>query len=228
MSHPPLLLLHGALETSAQFDKLTARLCDHFEVHRFTFHGHGGSAPSDFSLSGFVQQTEAYLDEHQLSDIALFGYSMGGYVALELARRNPEALSKVATLGTILQWSPEKAKQECRFLDPDVIQEKVPHFAKHLEQLHGTSWTDLLHHTESLLKDLGNQPPLNDEVWASLNLPIRIHVGDRDSSADPKATFQVYQQLPQAELAVLPNTPHPFAKVNLDLLIPSLVEFLAT
>ncbi|MGM0589602.1 MAG: alpha/beta fold hydrolase [Bacteroidota bacterium] len=226
MNHPPLLLLHGALETSAQFDQLAAQLSDSFDVHRFTFLGHGPeTAGSELSIDEMAQQTLDYLNDHKIDQVSIFGYSMGGYVALLLSKSHPHRINRIATLGTILRWTPEKAAEEGKLLDPNTISEKVPRFAQHLKKLHGEQWPSMVQATRTMLESLGNQPPLIDSHWPELNLPIRLHVGDRDRSAGLSDTLTIYKQLPNAELSVLPDTAHPFPKVDLDLLIPSLNTF---
>jgi pimeloyl-ACP methyl ester carboxylesterase len=225
MSHPPLLLLHGALETSAQFDGLTAKLCDSFEVHRFTFAGHGDTVGKPLSIDHMVEQTKEYIHDQNLEQPNIFGYSMGGYVGLLMAKQYSQYLSRIATLGTILNWSPSKAEQENRLLNADKIKQKVPQFAEHLSNLHGEQWPELVDHTQNLLTDLGNEPPISDPDWANMTIPVRLHVGDRDQSAQLESTLEVYRKLASGELQVLPNTPHPFVKVDLDYLVTSITKF---
>jgi hypothetical protein len=51
-------------------------------------------------------------------------------------------------------------------------------------------------------------------------------LGDRDQMVSLQETLDVYKALPQAQLAVLPNTPHPIEKVDLSLVSVLVQRFL--
>jgi pimeloyl-ACP methyl ester carboxylesterase len=66
---------------------------DSFEVHTLNFRGHGGRnfGAEDFSIDCFTEDVLNYLEEQNLDEIAILGYSMGGYVALNLAKKTPKS-----------------------------------------------------------------------------------------------------------------------------------------
>src|SRR5262245_23477139 len=111
---PPLLLLHGAVSSSKQFDMLKPLLSDAFEIHALDFPGHGGNEiPSEpFSIPLFTESVLGYMDVKEIRDAFIFGYSMGGYVALSLAINYPERVRKVFTLATKFEWTEEIAMRE--------------------------------------------------------------------------------------------------------------------
>ena len=121
----PLILLHGALGTSEQFDFILPQLKEHFDVHQLNFEGHGNAGPtnSSFRIPYFAENVLGYMDEYRIDQAYFFGYSMGGYVALVLAKNNPERVKGVGTLGTILQWDEEVAERESKYLHPKKMKE---------------------------------------------------------------------------------------------------------
>ncbi|RLB84543.1 MAG: alpha/beta hydrolase, partial [Deltaproteobacteria bacterium] len=130
-----LLLLHGALGSMSQFSALIPFLEDKYRIHTLDFEGHGSSPPKDRLFSGehFGENVLDYLDTNELEHVNVFGYSMGGHVALYLARKWPERIHSIFTLATKFLWTPEIAAHEITFLDPDTIQEKAPRFAMVLQ-----------------------------------------------------------------------------------------------
>ena len=122
-----LLLLHGALGDRTTLEPLRTHLG--VPGVAIDFEGHGALAPAagPLGLDRFAQQTVAWLTEHGPAD--LFGYSMGGYVALVAAARAPALVRSVFTLGTKLEWSPEVAAAAITQLDPAVMRAKVPAYA---------------------------------------------------------------------------------------------------
>lgn len=129
-----LLLLHGALRAKDQLQPLAEALQVNFEVHHLNFSGHGGKPFSEaFTIQQFAEEVLEYISSHQLKNVYVFGYSMGGYVALFLANRYPQTFEKIFTLATKFKWSPELALQEIKMLDPKIIEERIPAFAKTLQ-----------------------------------------------------------------------------------------------
>ena len=61
----------------------------------------------------------------------------------------------------------------------------------------------------------------------AIQCPVRLAVGDRDATVSLEETRDAMRAIPQAQLEVLPGTPHPFEKVPLTRLAWSLAEFLA-
>ena len=166
------------------------------------------------------------MDGASIDQADVFGYSMGGYVALYLAATSPDRVRRVATLATKLAWTPETAARECALLDAATIRAKVPKFAAALEARHtAAGWEALLTNTAELLRELGSRPRLTNEVLASIRQPARIAVGDRDGTVTIDECVSAVRQLPQGELEVFPRTPHPFEKVPIERLAYSLSEF---
>jgi len=166
------------------------------------------------------------MDAANISKADLFGYSMGGYVALHLAASSPDRVRRVATLATKLAWTPEIVARECALLDAATIRTKVPTFAAALEARHiAMGWEALLTKTADLLHDLGARPRITNDALASIRQPVRIAVGDRDATVTIDECVAAVRQLPHGELEVVPRTPHPFEKVPIEHVAYSLSEF---
>jgi len=223
----PIILLHGALGTSDQLKPLAQRIDSERPVHLMNFEGHGAESVSDrpFRMEYFVENVLDFMDQHGIDRADFFGYSMGGYVAMMLAKIHPERVGKITTLGTVLMWSSEVAEREVKFLNPDKIREKVPAFAAELEDRHPAGWENVAAKTKDLLLDLGKNPRISKSEWSSISQPVRIHTGDRDATAGIEQSMAVYRELQNGELMVLPDTPHPVERANIKLLAESLNDF---
>ncbi len=224
-----ILLLHGALGHSNQFDTLKQRLeQNNFTVYTLLFDGHGDNVltTEDISIAYYTQQLNNFLASNNLQDIIVFGYSLGGYVAINHAILFPNKIKSIITLATKFNWSPDIALRETKMLNPDVIKEKVPQYATQLATLHGEeNWQNLLRAIALLMTDLGNQNLLSEQQISTLNIPIQYMVGDKDAMVTVAETIEKFQQTPNASLAVLPDTKHPFEKVGVDLLFTLIVNF---
>jgi pimeloyl-ACP methyl ester carboxylesterase len=224
-----IILLHGALGSKDQLQPLVKVLEDTFQVHSFNFSGHGGRPFPDIPISipFFGEQIAAYMQEANITHANIFGYSMGGYAAMHLAKQQPEKINKLITLATKFHWDEKTAAREVKMLDGKTIQEKVPAFAAQLQQRHAPNdWLTLLDKTSELLTSLGKTNTLPLEDYASIITPCLLLLGDRDKMVTLEETIAVYKQLPNAQCGVLPGTPHAFEQVNLSLLAQLIKEFL--
>ncbi|MBS1636636.1 MAG: alpha/beta fold hydrolase [Bacteroidetes bacterium] len=224
----PIILLHGAVGAADQLEPLKEILsADGRPVYSFSFSGHGHSPfPADeFSIDTFSNELHAFILSHELHKPHVFGYSMGGYVALHLAYKHPDLLGKIATLGTKFKWDPETAHKEIKMLEPDTIQLKVPKFAEALKQRHGASWKDLLFHTSHLMIGLGHHPVLNDDVLENIHNPVMLGLGDFDVMVGLDETLHVRNKLENSSMYMLPNTKHPIESVNAGLLSQMLLSY---
>ena len=226
---PAVLLLHGAIGAAATMRPLARRLAPHFAVHVMDFAGHGAAPapPAPLTVELLADQVAAYLAAHALAPARLFGYSLGGYVALHLAATRPELVARVQTLATKLAWDAEVAAAMNRGLDPAAIRAKAPKLAAALEAMHtGMGCEALLDATRRMLADLSDRPRLTSETWPRITLPVRMSIGDRDTTVSIEETLTAVRALPMGELEVIPGLPHAIEKMDLDLVARSVVEFL--
>jgi pimeloyl-ACP methyl ester carboxylesterase len=224
-----IILLHGALGSKDQLQPLTKVLEHSFQVHNFNFSGHGGRPFPDiaFSIPLFAEQIATFMKDTNIEQANIFGYSMGGYAALYLAKHHPDKINRLITLATKFHWDNKTAAREVKMLDGKTIQEKVPAFAAQLQQRHAPNdWLVLLDKTKELLTGLGAQNALQIDDYTYINTPSLILLGDRDKMVPLEETTAVYKQLPNAQFGVLPGTPHAFEQVNLSVLAEMISRFI--
>ena len=137
----PLLLLHGALGSGDQFNELCTLLRHDYDIHALNFSGHGGNEfpEQDFSIGLFGIEVLHYMEEKKIESASFFGYSMGGYVAMYLAKKLSNKVDAVITLATKFHWDQEIAAKEIKMLDARTIEQKLPAFASQLEKRHDIS-----------------------------------------------------------------------------------------
>jgi len=214
MNH--ILLLHGAIGAIDQVQPLQSILEKELTVHTLNFNGHGGTAfANEFSIGQFATEVADYIRQLGLAPVHIFGYSMGGYVAMYLAAKEPGLVKSISTLATKFYWDEAIAAKEIKMLDAEKIEEKLPAFARQLEHRHApNNWKDLLGKTRDMLVAMGNDNPLKEEVYSTIKTPVLLMLGDRDKMVPLEETVNVYTSLPNAQMAVLPATPHPLEQVD--------------
>lgn len=223
-----LVLLHGALGTARQLAPLAAQLEKDFHVHTFDFDGHGSALSGhDFTMEHFAVNLENYLEQNGINECDVFGYSMGGYVALKSAANGNKSIRRIVTLGTKLEWSPAIAQKETAMLDPEKIAEKVPKFALALEAAHQPNdWKTVLHKTAAMMRELGDQPALGSVDFARIEQPVLLCLGSEDTMVTPAETQAVETQLSQGKFRTVAGAQHPIERVNAEELAGIVREFL--
>ncbi|BEV36431.1 alpha/beta fold hydrolase [Synechococcus sp. M16CYN] len=99
---PPLLLLHGFDSSFLEYRRLAPLLAEHSQLIIPDLFGFGFSprpARATYGPDAVMLHLEALLDNlPQSRPIAVIGASMGGSVAMELARRSPERVKSLLLL----------------------------------------------------------------------------------------------------------------------------------
>eukprot|EP01035_Chromulina_nebulosa_P018803 gene18803-24570_t len=211
-----LLVLHGAIGAAVQMGPLADALRAHYHVHVLDFSGHGGRVIGDapFSIELFARDVLSYMEFHGLARVSVFGYSMGGYVGMYLARHHADRVERVMTLATKYWWDEAVAAKEVLMLNPDKIVAKLPVYAGTLMQRHEPQdWKQALHKTADMMLAMGAHNPLSMDDYAQIDKPCLILMGDRDKMVTLEETLQVYKAVPGAQLGILPGVPHPIEQV---------------
>jgi len=222
-----IVLLHGALGSSHDLAPLALSLKNQgLEVLTFSFSGHAQMAFQPlFGIEQFANELEAFLAEKQLKNLSVFGYSMGGYVALYLAARKQNLIRGIVTLGTKFNWGAEAVEKETRMLEPERMLEKIPGFAKSLALKHGEAWKELVFKTAEMMREINKKQFLTPEIISSLKIPVRLGLADKDQMVSLDETLGVFKNLPNAALYMLPDSRHPIDTVNTELLSRIVLDF---
>lgn len=93
--NPPVLLLHGGNQSAHSWDLVSLHLADRYRVVAPDQRGHGDSEwsrESDYTLGALARDAAALIRDRGLERPIVVGHSMGGMVALLLAKLHPELL----------------------------------------------------------------------------------------------------------------------------------------
>ncbi len=223
-----IILLHGAIGSSQQLISLKEILEDELQVILFDFPGHGGTEmPRTFSIELFANSVVQYMNENNIATASIFGYSMGGYVGMYLAKHFPGRIDNVITLATKYHWDENVSGKEIKMLVPEVIEQKIPAFAETLQHRHTPNdWKEVLSKTAEMLVRLGKKNCLELPDYRSIHQRCLMMIGEKDKMVSIEETEAVYQQLPNGRIEILPATPHPIEQVDIELLSKQITSFL--
>ena len=222
-----MLFLHGALGSASQFDLLRPHLGTETPFYALNLPGHGG-LPLDapYSMEHFADAVLAFLEKEQIAQADIFGYSMGGYVALWLAWHYPGRVRRVMTLNTKLDWSPETAARMSGMFDPEKIELKVPQFAQVLAQTHAPAdWKEVAHGTADFLKSLGDGAGLPPEAFVGISCPVAILRGAFDNTVTEEECRSAADRVPNSFYREIPESKHAIEQVDVAALAREIAAF---
>lgn len=247
---PPLLLLHGLGASGFSWRENIDPLSRHFRVLAPDLPGHGRSpAPldGDYSLEGMIKGIVGFMDRRGIHRAALAGNSLGGSLALLLARDYPERVSAMALL------APAAALTRLPYLFYPL---RLPALGPLLSLLLGP-WIipfalRLVYHRRELITPrvvAGYAAPFRDRrrrlalaalcrqvhlpplaeieaMLADLRQPATIIWGERDRILPVSHAQWLKERLPQAELQILRQVGHAPQEEAPDTVNEIIIDFL--
>lgn len=209
-----LVLIHGALGNQDEFQSVMPYLENQFDVHLYEIPGHGSRKQEleHFDLQTITSDLNGFLSE--IGKSYIFGFSLGGYLALHLATIKSENILGIVTLGTKFRWSPEIAQREIQSLDFQFLKEKAPPFFEYLIQLHGSHLEQLLRSTARFMTKLGENPVLNPTSVEHIAIPIHITRGGKDKMVSLEESLEISSALFSSNYFEVPSFIHPLGFIK--------------
>jgi len=202
---PPVLLLHGAIGNTEEFDNLVpALVAAGYRTIAFDQRGRGRSTWGDrpITYEQMAADTVAMLDELGIDRADVVGWSDGGIVALELALTHPERLGRVVAYGA-------NSRPEGNYPEPQ-MSDQMPAFEDFIADYQRLSPEP--ERFEELLETLGTlitvAPDFTDEELGSISVPVLILDGAEEEFVKPEDTKRMAELIPGAQLVFIPDTGH--------------------
>jgi pimeloyl-ACP methyl ester carboxylesterase len=233
----PLVVLHGAFMTVELMGDLVPLLAERYRVIAVEFQGHGHTADIDraFSYEHFADDIVALLEHLGVDRADVYGYSLGGGVALQLGLRHPGRVRKLVIAS---------ASYSSEGLYPEVLG-GIEHITP--EMFDGTPWRATYERVApdpsafSALVGKMRQLDMTPFDWPidELASPALILVGDSDGTKLAHAT-EMFRRLGggffgdlapalcASQLAILPGTTHVGMLERADWIAGMVTAFLAT
>jgi pimeloyl-ACP methyl ester carboxylesterase len=217
----PLVLLHGAFsQTRTDFPELLPLWAKTRQVIAIEQQGHGHTGDIDRPLTyaQMADDTAELLKQLKIESADIFGYSMGGGIALQMAISHPELVHKIVDMGGAMYraegFYPELLPMEAT-MTPDMMKDTPWKAAYDSVAPNKADFPKLVERIKVLdTKFLGWSP----KEIQGIKAPVMLIVGDADV-VRPEHVVQFFrllgggvagdlQPLPAAQLAILPGTNH--------------------
>ena len=236
----PVLLLHGGMMTiDLTFSELIPRLAEARPVIAVEQQGHGhtGDRNRPITLESMRADTLGVLDNLDVDEVHVVGFSMGGMLGLDLAVHDPERVASLTAISASANL--DGMLPEIRAMNTDPSIEPSPDLAELMPSeadfaamqaafADNPSGPDAFN---TVMAKLG-QLITGDWGWseaelAGIEAPVLILLGDRDFVL-PEHAVGMAEAIPEAWLAILPDTTHMTIMTQTDRILPMIEARIAS
>lgn len=179
----PVVLIPGLSSPRATWDGIAPRIARDHRVILVQVNGFGGTAPGDNLkpglLDGVVADLTGYLVAQKLTRVDVIGHSMGGVLALMMAKANPDRVGKLMIVDALPFYG-------ALFAPTATVDQLRPQAAAMRDAL------------ATMAHDKAAQAANNERVAAQMTVTPDAHakVVEWAASADPRVTAQaMYEDL---------------------------------
>ena len=236
----PIVLLHGAFNTiNMAFSQLIPELSKTRQVIAVELQGHGRTQDIDrpFSFESMADDVAALLKFLKTDSADIFGYSMGGGVAQQIATRHPEVVRRLIITSSVYKyegWTPE-TRAILPMLTPEMF-EPTP-----IKQEYDNLAPDPKHWKEfinKMKKFVTTSYDFGADKIKAIKTPTLIIIGDGDGVL-PEHAVDMYRlrggsymvdfgPIHAAQLAILPGSSHISVMMQTEWLVSMITPFLDT
>jgi len=223
----PVLLLHAFPLSCEAWKAQSGVLQDGYRVIVPSQRGFGGTSPfqSTPSIEQMADDVASLLDGLQITEpVVLGGLSMGGYVALQFARKYPQRLGGLILCDTRAEADSEEAKAKrdemiafaqthttrevVEKLLPTLVgettQRERPEVIEEVKRIGAANSRETIIAALQALRDRPDARP-----WLSaINVPTLVVVGSEDTLTPPAVAQSLAEAIPDATLRVLEAAGH--------------------
>ncbi len=243
---PLLVLIHGLGLNMAIWDDFESILSNHYRVLRYDLYGHGASQapPVTPDLTLFAQQLRELMDELDLAQGVMVGFSLGGMINRRLAMDYPQRVLALAILNSPHERSAEGQRLvEQRALDSEsggpgatldatierwFTAEFRQNHADYIDQVRGWVLANdpvsyaLCRHTLAfgVVELIRPEPPITH--------PSLVMTCENDSGSTPAMSQAIASEIDGAEVIIAPELQHMGLSENPGFFIDALEQFIQT
>lgn len=226
----PVVLIPGLASPSGVYDGLAARIGASHRLILVQFNGFAGSAPGpaplDNLLPGAVDELAGWLASNRIEKAAVVGHSMGGLMAMMLARAHPEATGRLIVVDALPFYgmlmgpsaTPDAVRPMVEQLRAGLVKGTTPpHVPPHMSNTDAgrakvRKWlqsSDRKTVGEALVEDATTDFRPQLPTLAALPVTILYAVPSPESKAMVTGVYsEAYKALPNATLVPVENSEH--------------------
>jgi len=220
----PVVLIHGVGLDQGIWDSMLGDITSHSTL-TYDLLGHGETVPplGAQSFQPFVAQLHSLLQQLEITELVLVGFSLGGQVAKHFASAHPDLVKALVLISTTYRRTPEeratmalrvqqaKAGDQTglessalqRWFNPEylaanpAIESRITARLRNNDPARFLESYELLSNAEDHVVD-----------YSALEMPVLILTGDGDPGSTPRMAEEMAQAMPDARAEIIVGAKH--------------------
>ena len=243
-----ILFIHGFMMNCHMYDQQVEALQDRYRCILFDLRGQGASevAEKGYGIYDLVDDTAELIEQLECAPCHVVGLSMGGHIAMRLAKRYPELVRSLILISTS---SAAESRSDARnfkllgFIHNRISQPFAVGKIKPI--LFGEKW--LNDPSQEEVQAYWHEQMLNNDKHAfaqtlngilsrddfanylsEIDLPVLIISGQVDAAADPAQSERMHAEFPDSILVRVPDVGHTPPVEAPDIVSAAMLDFLVS
>lgn len=219
----PLVILHGGiLGSTYEMHQFIDSLKQNFQVIAISTRGHGkseiGSQVSSYERK--AADVIAVIRAVTKDSVTVLGFSDGAYTGYVLAALFPQKVKKLIAIGAG-EW--EQGFRDFNFTRELFFSMDSLYLQQQLKLMPEPHRFDEWLRSQSKYYSAVS---ISIETFSAIQSPVLVMAGELDQNAPLKTVIAAYEMIPNSQLSVIPNAPHPVFLVNFPAVWTSILPFL--
>jgi pimeloyl-ACP methyl ester carboxylesterase len=201
------LLLHGGLSSTESWDWTILPALTKRHVFAYDRSAHGRTAARDGYYHFDFQTDEAilFIENVIKEPVHLIGWSDGGIISLMVALKRPDLVKSIISIGTNFHFN----------ATPQFEEEPVIELTDEDRARWAARSPEPAHMQETIIRKAyevwSKEPTMTTSELSKISCPVLVLCGD-DEPFSNHHTVDLFEALPNAQLAIVPGTSHAVVK----------------
>lgn len=225
---PIIVFLPGLASSKEQWNAFLPFVPPTFGVISIELRSHGKNEMSltPLTIEQMTNDVVDVLKQNNASSVHIVGYSLGGYIGLNLARKRPDIVKSLTMHATKFFWNESMYTTMNMLVSPSLLLEKNPKAAQFMLQDHGEKWQEVLKAGQNVLTEVYTKG-LHVEDVLSVECPVVVSVGAFDEFIPVSEAIDLATALSKGTLQVIPFAKHSLKTVPPQVFIASVLATIA-
>ncbi|MGS2739276.1 alpha/beta fold hydrolase [Sinomicrobium sp. M5D2P17] len=202
----PLVVLHGGIVGSTkEMGQFIDSLSKNHKVIAISTRGHGKSEIGHIlpSYDQKAKDVNAVISKETNDKVIVLGFSDGAYTGYFFAKNYPGKISKLIAIGAG-EW--KKGFRRFNMSSEIISSADSLYWQQQLSLRPEPERVDEWFHT---LNDYYSSLEISTTMFKEVKCPVLLLAGEKDENAPLSTIMAAYDYLPNAQLGIIPNAPHP-------------------
>lgn len=219
----PIVVLHGGIVGSTlEMGRFIDSLSRDYKVIAISTRGHGKSEMGS-AVPSYEQKAEdvnAVIQSVTDEKVVILGFSDGAYTGYFFAKSYPDKIEKLIAIGAG-EW--KKGFREFGMTSETAFAMDELYWKQQLtlrpEPHRLDEWFDTV-------GEYYNEVNIGQAIFEKIRCPVLVMSGEKDQNAPLQTVIDAYHMIPNSQLSIIPNAPHPVFLFNFQAVWSSITPFL--